>query len=158
MQLFFIKTQLYVGMLKDNHAFFIKFDIISKRKVIGMCIFCDIKKNPENRIHENEFVFSVYDNYPVSKGHALIITKRHVETYFELNIDEKKALDQEIIYLKKFLDQKYNPDGYNIGINNGISAGQTIFHLHVHLIPRYLGDVVDPRGGVRGVIPDKQKY
>ncbi len=125
---------------------------------MGMCMFCEIKSNPKTIIHENEYIFSIYDNYPVNKGHALIITKRHVEQYFDLVSNEKKAIDQEILFLKDLLDNKYKPDGYNIGINNGRSAGQTIFHLHVHLIPRYDGDVFDPQGGVRGVIPSRQKY
>lgn len=123
-----------------------------------MCIFCDISKQTDNIIHENEYVFSIYDQYPVTLGHCLIITKRHVVEYFDLSIEEKKAIDQEIMYLKRYLDGKYKPDGYNIGINNGIAAGQTIFHLHTHVIPRYKGDMIDPKGGVRGVIPNKQKY
>ncbi|MDY0139985.1 MAG: HIT family protein [Candidatus Izemoplasmatales bacterium] len=123
-----------------------------------MCIFCEIYSQKKSLVHENEYVFSIYDNYPVTKGHLLIIPKRHVSDYFGLTIDEKKAIDLEITYLKDILDAKYHPDGYNIGINNGEAAGQTIFHLHVHLIPRYHGDVKDPKGGVRGVIPNKQKY
>ncbi|MFH2117290.1 MAG: HIT family protein [Bacillota bacterium] len=123
-----------------------------------MCVFCDILKNKENLIHENEYAFSVYDHYPVTQGHVLIIPKRHIENYFGLNGIEKTHIDQEIIEVKKILDEKYHPDGYNIGINNGSAAGQTIFHLHIHLIPRYIGDVDNPQGGVRGVIPSKQKY
>lgn len=125
---------------------------------MGMCMFCKIQSNQQTVIHENEYVFSIYDSFPVNKGHVLIITKRHVEQYFDLVSNEKKAIDQEILFLKDLLDNKYKPDGYNIGINNGRSAGQTIFHLHVHLIPRYVGDVFDPQGGVRGVIPSRQKY
>ncbi len=123
-----------------------------------MCIFCDLQSDRSKIIHETELVFSVWDSYPVTQGHILIISKRHVTNFFELNNDEKKSIAEEITYLKQFLDNKYHPDGYNIGINNGAAAGQTVFHLHIHLIPRYVGDVDDPRGGVRGVIPSKQKY
>ena len=123
-----------------------------------MCIFCDIYQEKKNIVHENELFFSIYDNYPVNKGHILIIPKRHAESYFELSGNEKQALDDELMSMKTIIDKTYSPDGYNIGINNGQAAGQTIFHLHVHLIPRYLGDMKDPKGGVRGVIPSKQKY
>jgi len=123
-----------------------------------MCVFCDILKDKKILIHESEYLFSIYDKYPVSEGHVLIIPKRHIKDYFELNNIEKRHLDIEISEVKKILDVAFHPDGYNIGINNGLAAGQTIFHLHIHLIPRYTGDVDDPRGGVRGVIPSKQKY
>ncbi len=119
------------------------------------CIFCN---NNFDIIYEDEYVFAMYDKYPVSKGHILIIPKKHIKTYFDTSIEIRKAIDKAIFHLKDLLDKLYNPDGYNIGINNGKEAGQTIFHLHVHLIPRYLGDMKDPTGGVRGVIPSKQKY
>jgi diadenosine tetraphosphate (Ap4A) HIT family hydrolase len=123
-----------------------------------MCIFCDIYRTNNNLIYEDSLVFSIYDNFPVSKGHVLIITKRHVEDYFLLTKEEKISIDKAIMYMKSFIDLNLKPDGYNIGINNGAVAGQTIPHLHVHLIPRYQGDVENPKGGVRGVIPNKQKY
>ena len=123
-----------------------------------MCIFCDIYKKNINLIYEDSLVFSIYDNFPVSKGHVLIITKRHVEDYFSLTKEEKISIDKAIMFMKNFIDLNFKPDGYNIGINNGVAAGQTISHLHVHLIPRYQGDVENPKGGVRGVIPNKQKY
>jgi diadenosine tetraphosphate (Ap4A) HIT family hydrolase len=88
----------------------------------------------------------------------LIITKRHVADYFSLTKLEKQAIDDALIANKQILDEKLKPSGYNIGINNGKSAGQTVMHLHVHLIPRFEGDVKDPTGGVRGVIFEKQKY
>jgi diadenosine tetraphosphate (Ap4A) HIT family hydrolase len=119
------------------------------------CIFC---QKPLKPIYENELVYVMYDGYPVTKGHTLIITKRHAQTYFDLTHDEKLAIDDAIMTIKKRLDERLHPDGYNIGINNNKAAGQTIFHLHVHLIPRYLEDTPNPKGGVRGVIPDKQGY
>lgn len=98
------------------------------------------------------------DQFPVSKGHILIIPYEHTDTWFtaseEVRLEMMKALSE----LKARLDKDYNPDGYNIGINCGESAGQSVMHLHVHLIPRYHGDVDVPRGGVRGVIPSKQTY
>jgi len=119
------------------------------------CVFCN---NNFDIIYEDELVFAMYDKYPVSKGHILIIPKVHVSTYFDASIKIRKSIDKALFELKDLLDKEYSPDGYNIGINNGYVSGQTIFHLHVHLIPRYNGDVKDPTGGVRGVIPSKQKY
>ena len=123
-----------------------------------MCIFCDIIKEKRHHIHENRLACSFFDSYPVNPGHVLIVPKRHVKDYFELTKEEKNEIDNEIIFLKSKLDDEFHPDGYNIGINNGEAAGQTVFHLHVHLIPRYKHDVENPKGGVRGVIPDKQRY
>lgn len=86
------------------------------------------------------------------------MTKRHVKDFFETTIEEKNAIFELINKAKERIDKQYNPDGYNIGINCGIAAGQTVMHMHVHLIPRYHGDVENPRGGIRGVIPQKQSY
>ena len=119
------------------------------------CLFCTDKFDI---IYEDDFVYAMYDKYPVSEGHILIIPKEHVATYFDASIEIRKAIDKALFYLKDLLNKLYKPDGFNIGINNGKASGQTIFHLHVHLIPRYIGDVEDPTGGVRGVIPSKQKY
>lgn len=120
------------------------------------CIFCEL---PEERIHyESDLWLVVRDGFPVSPGHTLIIPKRHISDYFEINEHEHATLQSVINITKEKLDTEFNPNGYNIGINCGEAAGQTVFHLHVHLIPRYLGDMDDPKGGVRGVIPEKQKY
>lgn len=119
------------------------------------CLFCQIPSSP---LYENDLVYAMKDGYPVTNGHTLIITKRHVKTYFDLTKEEKEAIDEAIMTIKKRLDEHYHPDGYNIGINNNAAAGQSVFHLHVHLIPRYLGDSLNPKGGVRGVIPNKQGY
>ncbi|PKL00746.1 MAG: HIT family protein [Tenericutes bacterium HGW-Tenericutes-1] len=122
------------------------------------CLFCDKIFKKEDIIYENETVVALYDQYPVSKGHVLIVPKRHIQTYFDASFTEKTDVDQAIMTLKTMLDATYHPDGYNIGINNGIASGQSIMHLHVHLIPRYVGDTLNPKGGVRGVIPGKQSY
>ena len=121
------------------------------------CLFCNTK-NTEYLI-ENELAFATFDSYPVSKFHILIIPKRHVQNYFELSIDELLACN-EIIKLSK---NKLEKDdlaikGFNIGSNNGKVAGQSINHCHIHMIPRRQGDVDNPQGGVRAVIPSKQYY
>ena len=110
------------------------------------------------RLFENEIGFVIYDGFPVSEGHCLIIPKRVYPDYFDSTPEEIKGLNELIFMTKEFLDKEYKPTGYNIGVNSGEDSGQTVFHLHIHLIPRYKGDVEDPRGGVRGVIPSKQKY
>ena len=118
------------------------------------CIFCKMK----DYILENELAYTIYDKYPVGKGHMLFIPKRHVKNFFDITKEEREAIFDLIDEGKKLLDEKYSPDSYNVGINCGEHAGQTIMHVHVHLIPRYIGDMKDPTGGVRGVIPEKMKY
>lgn len=118
------------------------------------CLFCaDLPI-----VLENELACAFYDKHPVNQGHLLIIPKRHVEDYFGLTSAEKQAIDDLLQLGKELLDRRYQPDGYNIGANCGAVAGQTIFHCHIHLIPRYEGDTENPRGGVRGVIPERQGY
>lgn len=99
-----------------------------------------------------------FDGYPVSHGHALIVPKRHVSSYFDLTDHECEVMNVMLQYVKRVVDERFHPDGYNIGINVGQAAGQSVYHCHMHLIPRYAGDVENPKGGVRGVIPKKQKY
>jgi len=123
-----------------------------------MCIFCDKLRKNEEIIYQNDYVFVIYDAYPVTKGHCLIIPKRHIESYFELGNFEANAIDEALRYMKKILEIEYQPEGYNIGVNCGEVAGQTVMHLHIHLIPRYRNDCENPKGGIRGVIPEKQKY
>jgi diadenosine tetraphosphate (Ap4A) HIT family hydrolase len=107
----------------------------------------------------NSSVFAINDKYPVTQGHTLAIPKRHAVEYFELSDAERRDADSLLKFLKQSIFKK-NPTitGYNIGLNNGASAGQTIFHVHYHLIPRRDGDAENPRGGVRGVIPGKRAY
>jgi diadenosine tetraphosphate (Ap4A) HIT family hydrolase len=119
------------------------------------CIFCNYTNDI---IYSNELVYACYDKYPVSEGHVLIITKRHISTWFDATSDEHRAIDEAIMEIKKILDLKYKPDGYNIGMNCGHAAGQSIDHLHLHIIPRYRGDMEQPKGGVRGVIPERRMY
>ncbi len=123
-----------------------------------MCVFCDYLVKKEKVIFDNKLAFTIYDGFPVNKGHMLIMPKRHVESFFELTSDEKLAMDELVTRTKAFLDENFKPDAYNLGINEGVYAGQSILHCHLHVIPRYIGDVSNPRGGVRGVIPAKQNY
>lgn len=122
------------------------------------CPFCNIKNYKDEIVCETELSISILDRYPVSVGHTLVIPKRHVKNYFDLTQDEVVDLWSMVNNVKESLDYMYKPDGYNIGINVGEVAGQTIPHCHIHVIPRYNGDVEDPQGGIRGCIPDKMKY
>lgn len=119
------------------------------------CVFCS---EDITIVKESTLSKAFYDKYPVSLGHTLIIPKEHYETYFDLPQEVKDDMLSLLDEMKLVLDKKYKPSGYNIGINSGASAGQTVFHCHIHLIPRYDGDMDNPDGGVRGVIPEKQKY
>ena len=121
------------------------------------CIFCKIRKAELK--FENQLAYASTDSYPVSEFHSLIVPKRHVETYFELTEDEIQACNELILKTKeKILKKDSNVQGFNIGTNAGKSAGQSIMHCHIHLIPRRDGDVENPQGGVRSVIPKKQHY
>lgn len=121
------------------------------------CIFCDISKG--KIIKSNELAVVIKDNFPVTKDHCLIIPKRHCKDYFDLYQTEINAISQLINELKTDLEKKDKTiQGFNIGNNSGSVAGQTVMHCHIHLIPRRKGDQNNPRGGVRGVIPDKQSY
>jgi diadenosine tetraphosphate (Ap4A) HIT family hydrolase len=121
------------------------------------CIFCNEKKN--NIVDENDHAYASYDPYPVSKKHCLIVPKRHVKNYFDLSEKEILACNQLIKSMKIKIEEKdKSVKGFNIGTNSGKAAGQSIMHCHVHLIPRREGDVKNPQGGVRSVIPLKQYY
>ena len=110
-------------------------------------------------IASNELAFAIHDGYPVSPGHALVVPRRLIATWFEASTEERQAIFDLVDEVKRLLDARTPaPDGYNIGINCGEAAGQTVMHLHVHVIPRYRGDVPDPTGGVRHVIPGKGNY
>ena len=110
------------------------------------------------RIFENSVGFVIFDKFPVSKGHCLIIPNRIYSDYFDSSEEEIIGLNKLLFKTKKYLDEKFNPSGFNIGINCGKVSGQTVDHLHIHIIPRYPKDVDDPTGGIRCVIPNKQKY
>lgn len=123
----------------------------------GDCIFCDVPT--ERFLFENDHAYAIYDSFPVTTLHALVIPKRHVADYFGLTQDELMACDSLLHLLKEHvLASDDSVQGFNIGVNAGLVAGQTIFHCHFHLIPRRLGDVDNPRGGLRNVIPGKGIY
>ena len=119
------------------------------------CPFCNLERE---KILESELSFAIYDGFPVNEGHALIIPKRHIANYFDLSLEEQKDCIELLNRVKAIVQEKYNPAGFNVGININEAAGQTMPHVHIHLIPRYDGDVEVPRGGVRGVIPGKKNY
>ena len=122
------------------------------------CPFCNINNAKDDIVWESKHSIAILDRYPVSTGHTLVIPKRHIKSYFDLTQDEVDELWDSVKNVKETLDYMYEPDGYNIGINIGEAAGQTIPHCHIHVIPRYNGDVEDPLGGVRSVIPEKRIY
>ena len=121
------------------------------------CLFCNVKES--GVAHENDLAYASYDPYPVSKDHCLIIPKRHIKDYFDLFHNELIACDELIKIVKnEIINKDQSVKGFNIGTNIGKDSGQSIFHCHIHLIPRRVGDVENPQGGVRSVIPNKQHY
>jgi len=124
--------------------------------MIDTCPFCNLDSN--RIVAETEHMLTIRDGFPVSLGHTLIIPKRHVASFFDVTPEERNQLFDAIDHAKQELDKEISPDGYNIGINSGEAAGQTVMHLHIHLIPRFNGDCTDPKGGIRWIFPDKAKY
>jgi diadenosine tetraphosphate (Ap4A) HIT family hydrolase len=120
------------------------------------CPFCGIKA--DRIIDGDSLAVVVRDGFPVSPGHTLIIPRRHVASFFEATLEERNAIIGLLDRAKTGIDKEHQPDGYNVGINDGAAGGQTVMHLHVHLIPRYCGDIADSRGGVRWIFPDKAAY
>ena len=121
------------------------------------CLFCNIEES--GLVHENDLAYVSYDSYPVSENHCLIIPKKHIKDYFELTSDELLACNDLIKTMKNEITSKdQTVKGFNLGTNIGEVSGQSILHCHFHLIPRRDGDVDNPQGGVRSVIPNKQHY
>lgn len=120
------------------------------------CPFCNIES--ETLILEAETAYAVQDAYPVSLGHCLVVPRQHVRALFDLPRHDQLALWDVVERVRALLVEEHNPDGFNIGLNDGAAAGQTVPHVQIHVIPRYQGDVPDVRGGVRWVIPDKAAY
>jgi diadenosine tetraphosphate (Ap4A) HIT family hydrolase len=126
------------------------------------CPFCNLSS--ERILFENEHALVLRDGFPISPGHTLIVPKRHVGSFFDTTDDEERAIFAALrrahadLLRECATGKKRRPDGFNIGVNDGAAAGQTVLHLHVHLIPRYAGDVADPRGGVRWIFPEKADY
>lgn len=126
-----------------------------KRDPNNPCLFCT---DPRGVSLQNELAYSARDSYAVSPGHTLVIPRRHVASFFELTTEEVNACMALIDEERRLLDEEFRPDGYNVGVNIGPAAGQSILHVHIHVIPRYKGDVENPQGGVRHVIPKKGHY
>jgi diadenosine tetraphosphate (Ap4A) HIT family hydrolase len=120
------------------------------------CPFC----NPHNSrtILTNAHAMAIHDGFPVTPGHSLIVPNRHISSFFDASREELTAMLDLLAEMRQLLLKERNPDGFNIGINDGAAGGQTVMHLHIHLIPRYAGDMPDPRGGVRWIFPDKAVY
>ncbi len=130
--------------------------MIDKKNATSSCPFCTLPA--ERIIQENEHCVLVLDAYPVSQGHSLIIPKKHVASWFDITTVERDSMMSLLDRAREKAISETSPDGFNIGINDGAAAGQTVPHLHMHLIPRYIHDQPDPRGGIRWVIPGKAKY
>jgi diadenosine tetraphosphate (Ap4A) HIT family hydrolase len=122
----------------------------------NQCPFCDVALSSIQI--ENEVGIAILDAFPVSEGHLLVVPKKHVTSLYDLAPNEQAALWQLVSEVRGHLSQTLHPDGFNVGINDGKAAGQTVMHSHIHVIPRYSGDATDPRGGVRHVIPKKARY
>ncbi|GAA4538387.1 HIT family protein [Amycolatopsis samaneae] len=119
------------------------------------CLFCQFTDRSLNRVlEETAHFYARWDNYPAAKGHVEIAPKKHMLSFFDLNPDDLKEMYGLMSVVKSRLEEKYQPNGYTIGVNDGRAAGRTVDHLHIHLIPRYTGDVTDPRGGVRRILPN----
>jgi diadenosine tetraphosphate (Ap4A) HIT family hydrolase len=123
---------------------------------VQQCPFCRV--SAERIVGESPLALAIRDAFPISPGHTLIVPRRHIGSFFEASSDERTEMLALIDAAKRRIDMELSPAGYNIGINDGEAAGQTVLHLHVHLIPRFRGDVEDPRGGVRWIISDKADY
>ncbi|BDV42992.1 HIT family protein [Geotalea uraniireducens] len=123
---------------------------------MNSCPFCT--PNQSAILLANDRALAIPDAYPVTPGHTLIVPKRHITSLFEASKEEQAALFDLVAKMRQLILQDRQPDGFNIGINDGIAAGQTVMHLHIHLIPRYAGDTEDPRGGVRWIMPKNAPY
>jgi len=123
---------------------------------LAKCPFC----NPfaDDIVAKSDLCYARWDRFPVSKGHLLVIPYRHVADYFSMTVDEKHAMLALVDVCKGVIEENFTPAGYNIGVNIGEAAGQSVMHCHWHMIPRYAGDVHDAGGGIRGVVPGKQEY
>lgn len=122
------------------------------------CPFCQCASS-NRMVVEYGSVFAIHDKYPVTEGHHLVVTKRHVADYFAMSYNEKRDAEALLSLLKRqMLEDDPSVQGFNVGMNCGAVAGQTVMHAHIHLIPRRVGDVDDPRGGVRGCVPEKMGY
>lgn len=147
----------YRSVYKNENCEIYEYRHYNCLEINSACPFCNVSKEAE-LITESATAFALLDKYPVNSGHALIIPKIHKQVYFDLSLKEQQACLIVLNRTKKIIEEKFSPKGFNIGININEAAGQTIPHVHIHLIPRYKGDVENPAGGVRNVIPGKGNY
>ena len=147
----------YKSVFKNETCEIYEFQHFNHLSNKSTCPFCSPVKS-RNIITESNQVYSIYDKYPVNEGHALIIPKRHTRNYFELNSSEQFEIWEVIKRVKDIITKNFSPDGFNIGFNMEEAGGQTVFHTHIHIIPRYRGDVAIPRGGIRNIIKGKGNY
>lgn len=149
----------YKSIFKNENCEIYEYRHINQHEssISADCPFCSLDAERE-LIVESATAYAIYDKFPVNEGHALIIPKKHCSNYFDLTFKEQSACVFMLNKVKQIVSDKFNPDGFNIGININEEAGQTVPHVHLHLIPRYKGDVEEPKGGVRGVIPTKKEY
>lgn len=124
--------------------------------ITSPCPFCTLHE--KQVLVANEHAVAFYDGFPVTPGHTLIVPRRHIASFFEATGDELAAMFELAARMRGLLMEERRPDGFNLGVNDGAAAGQTVMHLHLHLIPRYAGDTEDPRGGVRWIMPVKAPY
>ena len=120
------------------------------------CPFCNVEAT--KILLENEVGIALRDAFPVTEGHTIVITKRHVTSLFDLDADEQAALWQLAAEIRARLVEEFHPAGFNVSVNDGRAAGQTVMHAHIHVIPRYVGDTAHAKGGIRQIIPKKAKY
>ncbi|MCF8309187.1 MAG: HIT domain-containing protein [Bacteroidales bacterium] len=147
----------YKSVFKNDFVEIYEYQRITDIPKTSECSFC----NPGTRLEfitESAMVYSILDSFPVTKGHALVIPKKHIPNYFDLSVNRQQSIWIVVNRVKEILEERYKPEGFNIGFNVNEPAGQSIFHTHIHLIPRYRGDMDNPKGGVRHVIPEKGKY
>lgn len=131
----------------------------SDASMADKCFFCDTQSLDDGQIFaETDNFYARWDDIPVTEGHCEVVPKKHIDSFFTLQPAEVTELHGLVQQVKVIIDSEHNPDGYNIGVNEGEAAGRTQHHLHVHIIPRYVGDVSDPKGGVRNIIPGKGNY
>jgi diadenosine tetraphosphate (Ap4A) HIT family hydrolase len=121
------------------------------------CVFC-YRLADEDAVAANDLAIALFDAYPISPGHCLIVPRRHESSFLALTTEEQAAVWGLVPLVQRRIEADHVPDGYNLGINVGDAAGQTIAHAHLHVIPRYQGDVSDPRGGIRWIIPERARY
>lgn len=121
------------------------------------CPFCTKIESGDVQF-SNDLAVAIPDGFPLNPGHTLVVPARHVSSFFDLSQGEQEAMWSLVTLVRSNIDQRYSPSGYNLGLNIGESAGQTVDHAHLHIVPRYKGDVADPRGGVRWVLPERAAY